>query len=76
MEDEIGGPFCTCGEKRNSCRVLVGKQEGKRPLGRAGRVWKVVLKWLLKGQNGLRGLDYPGSEQGQVAGSCEHCIEP
>jgi hypothetical protein len=25
------------GEKRNACRILVGKPEGKRPLGRPGR---------------------------------------
>jgi hypothetical protein len=24
----------TNGEKRNACRILVGKSEGKRPLGR------------------------------------------
>ena len=54
----------------------MGKQEGKRQLGRAEREWRIVLKWLLKDQNGLRGLDYPGSEQGQAAGFCEHCIEP
>jgi hypothetical protein len=27
------------GEKRNSYRLLVGKPEGKRPLGRLGRRW-------------------------------------
>jgi hypothetical protein len=27
------------GEKRNACRVLVGKPEGKRPLGRPRRRW-------------------------------------
>jgi hypothetical protein len=27
------------GEKRNVCRLLVGKPEGKRPLGRPGRRW-------------------------------------
>jgi hypothetical protein len=25
------------GEKRNACRILVGKPEGKRPLGRLRR---------------------------------------
>jgi hypothetical protein len=28
------------GEKRNACRLLVGKSEGKRPLGRPRRRWK------------------------------------
>jgi hypothetical protein len=27
------------GEKRNACRLLVGKPEGKRPLGRPRRRW-------------------------------------
>jgi hypothetical protein len=27
------------GEKRNVCRILVGKPEGKRPLGRPRRRW-------------------------------------
>jgi hypothetical protein len=26
-------------EKRNACRILVGKPEGKRPLGRPRRRW-------------------------------------
>jgi hypothetical protein len=27
------------GEKRNACRLLVGKPEGRRPLGRPIRTW-------------------------------------
>jgi hypothetical protein len=27
------------GEKRNGCSILVGKPEGKRPLGRPRRRW-------------------------------------
>jgi hypothetical protein len=29
----MGGPCSTNGEKRNAYRLLVGKPEGKRPLG-------------------------------------------
>jgi hypothetical protein len=29
----------TNGEKRNACRILVRKPEGKRPLGRPRRRW-------------------------------------
>jgi hypothetical protein len=36
-EDEIGRACSTIGEKRNSCRILVGKPEGQRPLGRRRR---------------------------------------
>jgi hypothetical protein len=35
----MGGACSTNGEKRNACRVLVGKPEGKRPLGRQRRRW-------------------------------------
>jgi hypothetical protein len=30
----MGGTCSTIGEKRNAYRILVGKPEGKRPLGR------------------------------------------
>jgi hypothetical protein len=43
----VGGTCGTNGEKRNVYRLLVGKPEGKRPLGRPRRRWidniKVVL---------------------------------
>jgi hypothetical protein len=32
------------GEKRNVCRILVGKPEGKRPLGRPRRRWMDNIK--------------------------------
>jgi hypothetical protein len=37
------------GEKRNACRILVGKPEGKRPLGRSRhKVGWTVLKYILE----------------------------
>jgi hypothetical protein len=33
------GPCSTNGEKRNAYRLLVGKPEGKRPLGRPKHRW-------------------------------------
>jgi hypothetical protein len=36
-EDEIGRACNTTGEKRNAYRILVGKPEGKSPLGRPRR---------------------------------------
>jgi hypothetical protein len=33
------GHVARMGEKRNACRLLVGKPEGKRPLGRPRRRW-------------------------------------
>jgi hypothetical protein len=35
----MGGAYSTNGEKRNAYMLLVGKPEGRRPLGRPGRRW-------------------------------------
>jgi hypothetical protein len=35
----MGGACSTNGEKRNAYRLLVGKPEGRRPLGRPRRMW-------------------------------------
>jgi hypothetical protein len=35
------------GEKRNAYRVLVGKPEGKRPIGRQRRRWEDNIKMVL-----------------------------
>jgi len=32
------------GERKNICRVLMGKPEGKRPLGRPRRRWEDNIK--------------------------------
>jgi hypothetical protein len=65
-KDEMGGGCSTYGEKRNACRILVGKPEGERPLGRQrrrcvnnikpdlrenGMVW-IGLIWLKIGTSG------------------------
>jgi hypothetical protein len=36
------------GEKRNAYRILVGKPEGKRPLGRPRRRWVNNIKMYLR----------------------------
>jgi hypothetical protein len=43
-EDEMGGTCSRHGEKRNAYRILVGKAEGKRPLGRAKCRWEDDIK--------------------------------
>jgi hypothetical protein len=43
-EDEVGGACSTNGEKRNAYRLLVGKPEGRRPLGRPRRRWVDNIK--------------------------------
>jgi hypothetical protein len=35
----MGGAYSTNGEKRNAYRLLLGKPEGRRPLGRPRRRW-------------------------------------
>jgi hypothetical protein len=44
MEDERGTSFGTNGEKRNAYSILVGKPEGKKPLGRPRRRWVDNIK--------------------------------
>jgi hypothetical protein len=38
------GHVARMGEKRDADRILVGKPEGKRPLGRPRRRWVTILK--------------------------------
>jgi hypothetical protein len=60
------------GERRGVYRGLVGKPEGKRPLGRPRRRWedniKIDLLEVGYGSSWLR--------IGQLAGTCECGIEP
>jgi hypothetical protein len=39
MEDKMGMELNTYGEKRNACRILVGKLREKRSLGRPKCRW-------------------------------------
>ena len=40
------GHVARMGEERGAYRVLVGKSEGKRPLGRPRRRWLIILGWI------------------------------
>jgi hypothetical protein len=44
----LGGVCSACGEGRGVYRVLVGKPEGKRPLGRPGVDGRIVLRWIFR----------------------------
>jgi hypothetical protein len=61
-------------EVRGAYNILVGKPEGRRPLGIPRRTWKDNIKM----GNGVWecGLDSFGSGWGQVASYCEHGDEP
>jgi hypothetical protein len=43
----MGIECSTSGEKKNSYRVLMGRPEGKRPLGRLKRRWEDNIKTAL-----------------------------
>jgi hypothetical protein len=63
-------------EKRNAYRILVGKPEGKRPLGTQKRRWVDDIKIDLR-ETGCEGMDWIDlAPVGPVEGSCEHCNEP
>jgi hypothetical protein len=47
-EDGMGRACST-----NAYRILVGKPEEKRPLGRPRRRWWTILKWILEKQVGV-----------------------
>jgi hypothetical protein len=54
------------GETRNAYRVLVGKQEGKRPLGRPRRRWvsKIKMDFRNVGWGGMDWID-PAQDRDQ-----------
>ena len=66
------GHVARMGEKRGVYRVLVGKPERKRPLGRPGRKWEDNIKMNLQ-EVGCGCMDWIVADQGygQVAGTCE-----
>jgi hypothetical protein len=57
LEDEMGRACSMNGETRNAYRILVGKAEGKRPLGRPRRKWVDNIKIDLR-EIGWDGVDW------------------
>jgi hypothetical protein len=51
------GHVARMGKKTNAYRILVGKSEGKRPLGRPRRRWVDNIKMDL-GEMGWNGMDW------------------
>ena len=63
------------GERKGIYRVLVGKPEEKRPLGRPRHRWEENIKMDL--QEGRRGMEWIKLAQDrEVAGTCECGNEP
>jgi hypothetical protein len=61
-------------------KTLVGKPEGKRPLGRPRRRWvnniKMNLREIVWAGMDWIGLDLSGAGYGRVEASCEHGNKP
>jgi len=53
----MGGASSTYGVSRGICRVLVGKPERERPLGKQRRRWEDIIKIYLRRVRGGYGLD-------------------
>jgi hypothetical protein len=64
----MGRAYSTNREKRNACRILVGKPKDKRPLGRPRRRWVDNIKMDLR-DIGWDAMNWIHLTQG---GSCEH----
>jgi hypothetical protein len=58
----MGGSCSTNGERRSAYRLLVGKPEGKRPLGRPRRRWVDNIRMDL-GEVGCGNVDWIGLAQ-------------
>jgi hypothetical protein len=46
------------GEDRGVYRVLVGKPEGTRPLGRPRRRWEDIIRWIFRKLEGVMGTGW------------------
>jgi hypothetical protein len=66
----MGGAYSAYGEGRGVYRVLVGKPEDKRPLGRPSRRWEDNIKMDFQ-EVRCGGMDWIELDQHrQVAGTC------
>jgi hypothetical protein len=70
----MAGRVARMGEKKNACRILLGKPEGLRPLGIATRRWWDIIKMEFKGMRcEFVKLIWPRIEKS--AGCCEQSSE-
>jgi hypothetical protein len=66
----LAGHVARMGEDRVMHRVLVGKPEGKRPVGRLSRRWEGNIKMGLQEVGGVVGTGWGWLRIGTVAGTC------
>jgi hypothetical protein len=57
-------------DKKSTCRILAGKPEGKKPLGRPRRRWVDNIKMNVR--NGMVWIAYIWLRIGTVDDPCEH----
>jgi hypothetical protein len=68
---ECAGHVAYMGERRDVYRVLVGKPEGKRPLGRPRQRWEDNIKMDLQ-EVGCGGMDWIDLDQ--VSDNCKALV--
>jgi len=56
-KNTMSGSCSTYGEEKGVYRILAGKPEGKRPLGRTRHRWEDNIKMDFKGSR-MRGMDW------------------
>jgi hypothetical protein len=57
-KNEMGGACSTYGEKRGAYRILVGRPEGRVPLGRPRHRWEDNIKMDLQAGGAWTGLSW------------------
>ena len=77
IANEMGGARSMYGERKCEYRVLVGKHQGKGPVGRSERRWKDNIN-MDHQELGWGGMDWINlaQDKGQVAGTCKCGNEP
>jgi hypothetical protein len=58
-------------EKGNACKVLAGKSQRKRPLGRPRLKRRIISRWILEKQDGVVWNGLIWLKIGHVEGFCE-----
>jgi hypothetical protein len=72
----LAGYVTRMADGKGAYRVLAGKLERRRSLGRRRHKWENNIKMDLRQMGWGHGLDRSGSGWGQVAGCCECGSEP
>jgi hypothetical protein len=68
------GHVASMGDRRDTYKVLVGRPEGNRPLGRPVCIdGRIMIEWIFRKWDGEV---WSGLEQAQVVGTCECGDEP